>query len=203
MGFVGANLYVYCLNNSVNKADYNGNKPGDLFNTLDEAARDFAEYINGTSIKVDCEYASYIYTKTTIQTITTYSNPNTFRRSWFTRFLNYLFIGSPITNTIKKRVKVTKYTYVEPEKGTAPSSKIPINWFWRHNQVALFHTHGAYSPGYENDAFSSADKNLAIRRKIPIYVATPLGTLRKYTPSIHTDVVLFNDLTFDPNHPRR
>ena len=130
---------MYCLNNSANKADYNGNKPGDLFDTLDEAARDFAEYINGTSI----------------------------RRSWFTRFLNYLFIGSPITNTIKKRVKVTKYTYVEPEKGTAPSSKIPINWFWRHNQVALFHTHGAYSPGYENDAFSSADKNLAIRRKIP------------------------------------
>lgn len=57
--------------------------------------------------------------------------------------------------------------------------------------------------GMKTNAFSSADKNLAIRRKMPIYVATPLGTLRKYTPSIHTDVVLFDDLPFDPNHPGR
>ena len=72
-----------------------------------------------------------------------------------------------------------------------------------HNQVALLHTHGAYSPGYRNDVFSSTDKTLADRKNMPIYVATPLGTLRKYNPLNGTDIVLYDDLPFDPNHPRR
>ena len=57
--------------------DYSGNKPGDLFDTMDEAARDFAEYINAKSIEDNREYASYIYTKTVTETrTTTYINPN-------------------------------------------------------------------------------------------------------------------------------
>ena len=35
-------MFAYCLNDPVNKADYIGNKPGDLFDTMDEAALDFA-----------------------------------------------------------------------------------------------------------------------------------------------------------------
>jgi len=38
---------------------------------------------------------------------------------------------------------------------------------------------------------------------MPIYVATPLGTLRKYNPSNGADIVLYDDLPFDPNHPGR
>ena len=203
LGVLGLNQFSYCLNNPVNMVDYGGNKPGDLFDTMDEAARDFAEYINETSIEVDREYASYIYTKTVWETKTvTYYNPNLFGNNLLSRFWNYIF-GGGISKTVKKRVKVTKYTYVKPAKGTAHSSTIPINWFGMHNQVALLHTHGAYSPGYGNDVFSSTDKNLANRKNMPIYVATPLGTLRKYNPSNGTDIVLYDDLPFDPNHPGR
>ena len=60
LGIVGMNLFSYCLNNPINKIDLNGNKPGDLFDTPDEAAKDFAEYINARSIAIDCEFGSYI-----------------------------------------------------------------------------------------------------------------------------------------------
>ena len=132
----------------------------------------------------------------------TYYNPNLFGNNLLSRFWNYIF-GGGISKTVKIRVQVTKYTYVKPSKGTAHSSIIPINWFGIHNQVALLHTHGAYSPGYGNDVFSSTDKNLANRKNMPIYVATPLGTLRKYNPSNGTDIVLYTDLAFDPKHPGR
>ena len=46
-----------------------------------------------------------------------------------------------------------------------------------HKQVALLHTHAAYDPKYASDIFSQTDKDLANRRGMPIYVATPKGTL--------------------------
>ena len=65
------------------------------------------------------------------------------------------------------------------------------------------HTHAAYDPAYANDIFSPVDKKFAKRKGVPIYVATPRGTLRKYDPSNGTDIVLFDDIPFDPNHPGR
>ena len=184
-------------------ADFDGNKPGDLFDTMDEAARDFAEYINRTSIEDNREYASYIYTKTTWETKkVTYYNPNAFRKNIFAQFFNYIFGGKP-TKLITIRVKVTKYAYVSPSRGTNDSSIIPINWFGLRHQVALLHTHAAYDSGYQNDIFSQTDKDLAARRDMPIYVATPIGTLRRYDPSNGTDIVIFEDIPFDPNHPGR
>ena len=202
-GILGFNQFAYCLNNPINMTDFDGNKPGDLFDTMDEAARDFAEYINRTSIEDNREYASYIYTKTTWETKkVTYYNPSAFRKNIFAQFFNYIFGGKP-TKSITIRVKVTKYTYVSPSRGTNKSSIIPINWFGLRNQVALLHTHAAYDSGYRNDIFSQKDKDLAARRNMPIYVATPMGTLRRYDPSNGTDIVIFEDIPFDPNHPGR
>ena len=82
LGVVGCNTFAYCLNNSVNKVDYGGNKPGDLFDTMDEAARDFAEYINAKSIEENQEYASYMYSKTI--TVKTFSHYVIHRFLWWT-----------------------------------------------------------------------------------------------------------------------
>ena len=60
-----------------------------------------------------------------------------------------------------------------------------------------------FPPAYANDVFSSADKRNAERQGVPTYVATPLGTLKKYDPSNGTDIVLFDDIPFDSNHPGR
>ena len=203
LGILGLNQFSYCLNNPVNMVDYGGNKPGDLFDTMDEAARDFAEYINAKSIEDNCEYASYIYTKTVTETrTTTYINPNIFGNNPLSWLWNVLF-GGGLTKTVTTKVKVTKYTYREPKRGTVDSSSPPINWFGIHTVVGRLHTHAAYDPAYANDVFSSADKRNAERQGVPTYVATPLGTLRKYDPFNGTDIVLFNDIPFDPNYPGR
>ena len=61
LGVLGCNMFAYCLNNPVNKVDYGGNKPGDLFDTMDEAALDFAMCYNALSIADMQEYGSAIY----------------------------------------------------------------------------------------------------------------------------------------------
>ena len=198
LGIPGLNQFSYCLNNPVNMVDYGGNKPGDLFDTMDEAARDFAQYINEKSISVDCEYGSFIYKKTVWETQTiTYYNPNIFGNNFLSNLWNYIFRGG-LTKTITKRVKVTKYSYVEPKKGTAHSVSIPMNWFGAKKKVAEIHTHGAYSPGYSNDNFSSADLNNWIN-----YLVTPLGTVRKYDPADGSDIIIYFDVPYDSNHPGR
>ena len=203
LGLLSYNMFAYCKNNPVNKADYNGREPGDLFDTMDEAARDFAEYINPKSIEDNREYASYIYTRTVIETKTvTYVNPNAFGDSPLSWLWSILFGASP-TKTVTIRVRVTKYTYVEPKRGTNDSSSPPINWFGLHNVVARLHTHAAYDPKYDNDVFSPADKRNARNQGVPTYVATPLGTLRKYNPANGTDIIIYDDIPFDPNHPGR
>lgn len=103
-----------------------------------------------------------------------------------------------MTKTIFKLVKVTKYSYVEPKRGTAHSVSIPINWFGAKKKVAEIHTHGAYSQGYSNDNFSSTDLNKWIN-----YLATPLGTVRKYNPADGSDIIIYYDAPYDPNHPGR
>ena len=64
------------------------------------------------------------------------------------------------------------------------------------------HYYGNYQPAYFNDTFS-IDIDLADTTGINIYVATPLGTLRKYDPISDLDIILYNDIPFDPKHPGR
>ena len=190
LGVLGYNTFAYCLSNPINKADYSGNKPGDLFDTMDEAARDFAEYINANSIEENREYASYIYSKTRI--VIAFSHYETHRFLWFTW-------KTPVYTKVKK----TQYSYRKPNRGTNNSSAVPKNPFGWYNQVAILHTHAAFDPNYYNDVFSETDINLAKRAEMPIYVATPLGTLRRYNPSNDSDIIIFDDIPFDPNHPGR
>lgn len=184
----GHNLYQYCLNNPINKADYDGHKPGDLFNSIDEAARDMANYINTKSISENREYAGVIYSVKITVTKVSYSTHRFLWWKWQT----------------KVYTKITKiqYTYKEPKKGSAAGATVPNAPLFKKKK-AVFHTHAAYDPAYKNDIFSPEDKSVADRLKIPMYVATPLGTLRKYDPSTGDDIELFNDIPFDPNHPGR
>ena len=195
LGVLGCNMFVYCLNNPISKIDYNGNKPGDLFNTMDEAARDFAFYINKKSINEDVEYASYIYTVEKIVAINIMIPLPRFR--WSLRNLGKSYM------TISAELTVIKYTYKEPKRGSKSGSSPPINWFKKDNVVARIHTHGAYDSAYRNDNFSSQDQHMAHVKGVPSYVATPGGLLRKYNPVDMSDVILFDDIPYDPSHPMR
>ena len=194
LGVLGYNVFAYCLNNFISKIDNSGNKPGDLFNTMDEAAKDFAYYINEQSIKEDREYGSFIYSVQVVVTrIVTY--PDIFGNNIFSKWWNRIFNGGR-TKTVVKAIKITKYSYVAPKRGGTHGVSIPRNWFWLKKKEAEIHTHGAYNPRYKNDQFSAADLNDWIN-----YLVTPLGTVRKYNPYNGSDIIIFDDVPYDPNHP--
>lgn len=200
LGLLGFNLYAYCLNNPTNKKDFQGDKPGDLFNTADAAAIDFANYINGTSITENREYASYIYTQLVWETKTiTVNNPLANHKGLLSSLIS-MILGGVSSKTFNVMVPVTKYTYREPKRGTTDSCMFPINWA-RHDRVGLLHSHAAYDSKYRNDAFSQTDLRTAKFFGLPSYISTPLGIVRKYDPTSGQDIVIYENAPFDPNHP--
>ncbi len=196
LGILGFNQFSYCLSNPVNMVDYDGNKPGDLFDTKDEAAKDFALYINQKSIDENCEYFSYMrYGIKLVEVV---------------KYTKILVIGGAL-NPSKKYIYIRtvsyepkiQYYYTEPQKGEIDNVILPVLKSSLRQKTGLLHTHGAYSPKYASDVFSDADKFVAHLFGVPFYVATPLGTLRKYDPMTRDDVILFFDVPYDPNHPKK
>lgn len=200
-GVLGTNMYAYCGNNPVNSVDYLGTAPGDLFLTPDEAAIDFANYINKKSIAENREYASFIYSKKVTITIE-YQIPKVFL-PWILRF----FIKGSFL-TVRKRVTTTMYSYVTPNRGKKGESRVPVNFLGLKNKVANIHTHGAYNyPDeyniYYNDEFSPHDK-ATIKREIVEYLVTPFGSVVKINLNVSpSPVTICWDAPYDPNHPKR
>ena len=185
-------MFAYCGNNPVNKTDIFGEKPGDLFDTIDDAARDFAFYINGQSILDNREYATAIYAvEITVKTYETVTN-------------HHRFLWWEWTTESKQvvRTQKTQYTYAETIMGSNDGIGIP-SAPRKKTRLAIAHTHGAYDPDYFNDIFSAEDISVSDKLMIPSYLATPIGTLRKYDPTTGEDSILYIDIPFDPNHPLR
>ena len=74
------------------------------------------------------------------------------------------------------------------------------------------HTHAAYDPDYKNNQFSKiegdngemiGDIPNAKKLNLPSYLATPNGSMRKYTPSSDTDILIRTDMSSDPKDPDR
>ncbi len=191
LGIIGVNAYTYCLNSPIMKIDHNGQKPGDLFATMDEAARDFAVYINMKSIKENREYASAMYSVTVNEAYYVTVEEKK-------KFLWWSF------NTHKKTridLPITYFTYTEPIRGEMNHVRVPFPQN-SEEHVAVLHTHSAYNIDAAGDQFSPQDRDVARQLSIPIYVATPGGMLLKYDPSIVYDLILFDDIPHDPNHPK-
>ncbi len=170
LGVLGCNMYAYCLNNPVRKADYDGKKPGDLFDTIDEAAIDFAMNYNGLSIELNIEYATSIYSVT--ERVKIGETKKEFK-----------LFGIKIFSYKKNIYKnVTKYTYTTPKYGDAENvapRKVPLG----KTTLATAHTHAAYSPdpGVSNEEFTPADREFtyqfdALRCS---YLVTPNGLVKK------------------------
>lgn len=62
------------------------------------------------------------------------------------------------------------------------------------NAAGMYHTHGANTPGYDNEHFSPQDKRFAGQNHVPSYLGTPGHTIQKYNPG--TDrVTVFKERT--------
>ena len=193
------NLFSYCVNNPVNKYDTSGKKPGDLFNRIEDAARDAALYMFDLgTFDNTWEYATSIYqvsvTETRYRLIPVY-----------TPFLNFslskgFFIDFEITGYKLQsyKVTVTKYTYKTVRTQKQPTSVRVPSAPLLTTRVATIHTH-PYNEGYAHWAFSSTDKENAASRGVPNFVYTAGGIIRRYDPSDGSDIVIFNDLPKDPH----
>ena len=47
----------------------------------------------------------------------------------------------------------------------------------------IVHTHGAYSEFYNGENFSTEDIDNAKKHKVPMYLVTPRGKMKKYNPA--------------------
>ena len=193
-GVLGYNMFAYCLNNPMNKVDYEGNEPGDLFDTMDEAALDFAMCYNELSIADMQEYGSAIYMVTKVN-ITYPKTP------WYLLILGVRY-SPKVTVTIK-------YSYTKPSIGKNGSSVIP-NFLTIKPIVSTVHTHANYDPEYNNESFSTkgflSDIGLSNFFHMDSYVVTPGGYLKKYTYANRKDsnggvTVISNNIPWDPNSP--
>ncbi len=78
---------------------------------------------------------------------------------------------------------ICSYSYTQPNKGTRDSSNPggPSSVPSGTTATAYYHTHGGNDPGYDNENFSTPDKNYANYYSIDGYLGTPSGAIKKYT----------------------
>jgi RHS repeat-associated protein len=149
----GMNLYAFVGNNPVNWVDPWGLKPGDTFKTMEEAVTDALDYI---------------YPKTNVKNV-----------------LDQREYGGTIRK--RKRIiwnkkkfwfeKIVEYTYSEPVEGGPFRVPIPI----KSNSVCIYHSHTNF-PGYDSENFSQEDRKISNRNRIPIFVITPSGVMKRHDP---------------------
>ncbi len=78
------------------------------------------------------------------------------------------------------------YSYTVPVRGEEHRSKpgpIPEGT----KLAGRYHTHGADNDGYDDQNFSDADKDNSIRHKVPSFLGTPNGEVKKFDPNKKTD----------------
>ena len=190
LGILGSNTFSYCLNNPVNMADCGGNKPGDLFDTMDEAAIDAAKYIGPISFENGWEYATAFYQIRTTGYKAIYTQ-KTFTTRGKTHTITYV---DYIETT------VTKYTYVtETTDKSATYVYIPNVPFLR-KRVGAFHTHPMGS-WVGKTRFSDADRTWVKNEDIPLYVFGPNGVLLKYDPSTKGSIHVADGLPQSSKQP--
>ena len=195
LGILGFNQFSYCLNSPSNLVDKNGNKPGDWFDSMDEAARDAAIYLGNLSFANGWEYGTNIYS---------FKIPT--MKILGVGYVNFCGVSIPypkISIGIKNIYSYTKPTTQKDPWGVSYDEKM-INF-----RVATLHTHPMgsglgitkFSNYYDENGNRKGDIINSISRGITSYVHGPNGELRKYDPATNEDVLLFSDLPVSLNTP--
>ena len=111
-----------------------------------------------------------------------------------------------LVSAIYGKDKSYKYTDPLSNIGTSDSASIP-SAPKGETLRAFIHAHAAYDKRYDNENFSGAngDKGVADYYKVPIYVCTPAGYLKKYDPSkwVFKITTIAKGLPYDPKSPDR
>lgn len=176
-------MFAYCNNNPVNKIDSTGKEPGDLFDTIEDAAIDAARYIGPDSFYWCCEYCVAIYSvKVPVRNV-----------KYVTK--KYRILG--ITFTTRRRVVTisfkTRYTYTHKiHSMSAIQVEIAQAPPWG-KRVAIVHTHpmgsGSGVTRISDKDIYNADGAEESWDKYIVYVYGPDGKLKWYNPFVEKNKV--------------
>jgi hypothetical protein len=104
----------------------------------------------------------------------------------------------------------------EARRGTEAASQFPDAPAGT-KEISNIHSHGSYSPHFDNDRFSPTDKKTYYGLRMPGYVITPNGSLQRWDPKgslqkwdpkgkwawrIGKRTTLLKSLPSDPNHKK-
>ena len=197
-GVLSYNMYAYCMNNPVMMVDYGGYDPGDLFDTMDEAAEDAAVYLGELSFENCWEYSTAIIRKRTVTLMLT-PYTETYRFLWWTWTRE---------ETLVEIIISYKYTYEVVHTDNNPMGVAIPDVPWYRKRVATLHTHPMGSgqgitkfSDYYKDGKRMGDIINAENRGIPSYVYGPDGVLLKYNPKTNETITVSNDLPTSPYKP--
>ena len=167
----GLNWYVYCNNDPVNFVDRSGLKPGDIFDTLDEAALDAGGYYVTITIENDEEMCGLFY------------------QNADGKFTYYDVENEADNKTLG--FKVSWNWSNDPTKN-------PIAFIHSHVFHDINNPNNEFStPG--NTTGPGDDVTFAVNNGIPIFVAAPTGEVKKYDPS--TNITSFvGNISVDPKY---
>ena len=180
--------YNYCAGDPVNKIDPDGKDPGDFFQKVDDAAKDFGMYYNDNSIRINKEMASYIFEIKDDDGNMGYS-------------YSIASVGKGDETNLISEMGANNVATIHTHGAFDSKFKNGNNVF--SGSFDKDRVENLTADEKRDITKTGTDIGNANYRHMDSYLVTPNGSLQKYSPSTGKISVLSNEMPSDHNDPDR